>query len=198
VLEAIGVPHSRRWYRTRQAKIALVAVIALGLLVEQVVFAIADSGTPQKARPTYFPPTVIGKLDRALTNALGSSDRGVRRFRIMRLTPDPRMPRHRDITVRWAVNNDLSGGTLGNGAQADVYLMLSNLYRSGIPLNRIDLLGTYPETGAAERTIMRVWMDWRTASYLTKNGWGTVDAQIVWPLVHRDYVSPNFQPAPAE
>jgi hypothetical protein len=196
--DAVRRQYARPWYRTRQAKIGLVVVIALGLLVEQVVFAIADAGSHQKTHSPYFPPTMVGKLDRALTNALGSSDRRVRRFRILRLTLAPGMPRYRNITVRWAINNDLSGGTLGNGAQADVYLMLSDLYTSGVRLNRVDLQGTYPETGTSERTVMRVWMDRRTASYLTKNGWGTVDAVIVWPLVHRDYVSSSFQPSPAE
>jgi hypothetical protein len=189
---------SLAWYRTRRAKVALVVVIALGLLVEQVVFAIADAGSSQKTRQPHFPPTMMGKLDRALTNALGSSDRGVRRFRVLNVTPTPTKPRYHDVTVRWAINNDLSGGTLGNGAQADVFLMLSNLYTSGVRLDRINLVGTYPETGKSERTVMNVWMNWRTASVLARNGWGTLDAEIVWPLVHRAYVSPNFQPAPSE
>lgn len=171
----------------------MLVVLALALAGEQVVFAaLNSSGSPGRhvARPT----TVRGKIDLALHDALGSSDRGVRRFRILSLHKGANGYR---LTIRWAINDDLSAGTVGDGAQTDVYLVFSDLFAFHIPFDRVNLVGTYPVSHeAGETPVMRLWIDRKVASVISSYGWNTLDPETVWPLIHRAYVAPDFQPVP--
>jgi hypothetical protein len=183
---------------SRRAKIAFLALIAAAVVIEQVVFTIADMSsahhTSQPARVAQ-PRTLRGKLNLALYQALGGSDRGVRRFRVLSIGSGRTANRYKTVTVRWSINNDLSAGTLGDAAEADVYLILSHIFSLHEPIGRVNLVGTYPmDTHRGEQPVVRVWMDRKTANVIGQGGWGTVDAQTVWPLVHRVYVNPDFVP----
>jgi len=179
--------------RSRWGKVSVLLILAVALAGEQVVFA-ALNGSGRVPRQISMPHTFRGKINLALHDALGSSDRGVRRFRIVSLKKSANGYR---LTVRWAINNDLSSGTVGNGAQADAYLAFSDLFALHIAFDRVDLVGTYPDSKhGGETPVMRLWIDRSTARVISSYGWSTLDPETVWPLIHRAYVAPDFQPVP--
>jgi len=143
--------------------------------------------------------TLRHRMTVALSAALGPSDRGVRRFRIDRIIPAPSDPSRKDVSVTWAINSDLTWGTLGNGAQVDAYIILRTLYDSGFPVARVNLTGTYTTHTHHESVVMRLAMPRRVDRLLKQaGGWNEYDAGSVWPLIHRIWVNPDFQPQSAE
>ncbi|MGH2444176.1 MAG: hypothetical protein ACRDFX_13555, partial [Chloroflexota bacterium] len=141
--------------------------------------------------------TLRHRLSVVLSAALGSSDRGVRRFTVTSIVPDPSNGSLRRIGITWSINNDVGAGTIGNGAAIDVYAMLRNLYSSHLSVGSVRLIGTYPMRSGSRRheaTVMRLGMNHKTATVIAGNGWSTLDASAVWPLVNRYYVSSDFQP----
>lgn len=196
---------SMRWVSgNRRAKIGFLVLIGLAVLGEQIVFAVHDASSARSShRATHPPETVAGKIDLGLRQALGKSDRGVRRFKIVSITPHVLRHRHRDVTVQWSINNDLSLGTIGDGAQADAFLIFGHLFSLPLGILRVNLIGTYPLSvngqPTRERPVMRLWLGRKTAQLIRREGgWGTVDAQSLWPLIHRTYVAPDFQPISSE
>lgn len=199
--DAITAGFRTAFQRLGPLKAALLLALAIGLVGEQVVLALNNTGSA--GRTNLHPSrTVSGQLDALIRGALGPSDRGVRRFRVERLTPAPGHPGYRAVTVIWTINNDLSAGTIGNGAQVDVYTLFSSLFESHLRLWRVSLIGTYPVTGrdgrVRERPVIRVSLDAPTARAIAAGGWSNLDALSLWPLVHREYVNPDFQPTPTE
>lgn len=193
------MPASKIWAlpRGRRGKIAIIAVLATGLLLEQTIFAIGDTASV-KVKDQPRPKTFAGKLNLAVANALGSSDRGVRRFRVVSVRRASGAGQGLAITVRWAINNDISAGTVGNDAQADAYLLFGHVFSMRASIARVNLIGTYPISGRRETTVMRLWMDRKTAETVAGYGWGTIDAATLWPLIHRVYVASDFEPVPAQ
>ena len=202
----VELPRDRASFRklagSRRAKFAFLALIAAAVVAEQVVFTIADITSAHHAAAhakITQPRTLRGKLHLALFQALGSSDRGVRRFRVVSISSGRTAAGFKTVTVRWSINNDLSAGTLGDAAEADVYLILGHTFSLHQPIGRVNLVGTYPmKSHGGEQPVVRVWMNRQTASVIGQNGWGTVDAQTVWPLVNRVYVNSNFEPVDGE
>lgn len=177
----------------------LVAVILAGqiiFLVRTVRSGAWMGGVNAAPVPTKGP--LSHRLDVALANALGSSDRGVRRFSIAGIHEDASNPRLSSVSVRWAINDDLSAGTLGNGAAADVYLMLRDIFTAHLPIALVRLDGTYPVRNgrghARETVVMRLAMRRSVATMAGNMGWDSLDSQTLWPLVDRISVNPQFQP----
>ncbi len=170
-------------------------VLFASVVGEQALFALnstASAGTHSK------PPTTLrGKVHAALVNALGPSDRGVRRFQLLSIQTDS-ANRGKVVTVRWSINNDLSTGSIPNGAQADAYLIFADLFQVRAPIRRVNLIGTYPHGTSHDTPVMRLWLDRKTAYQVGSYGWGTIDAQTLWPLIHRTYIAPDFEPTPTE
>jgi hypothetical protein len=178
---------------------ALVALILIG----QVIFLVnaQRAGLLNGSGGVVIAPrtgSLSHRLDVILNTVLGPSDRGVRRFRIDRIRSDAVHPRLRDIHLTFAINSDLSAGTVGNGAATDVYAMLRAIYTARLPIARVDLTGTYPlpdRSGRTrETTVMRLSMDRTTAEVVARTGWDSLDAETLWPLVTRSYVNREFQP----
>ncbi|MGH2409649.1 MAG: hypothetical protein ACRDGS_04675, partial [Chloroflexota bacterium] len=100
--------------RTRiRPKILIPLVLGLGLLIEQIVFfhgGANSSPTPSSAAAVIpgKPGTLSHRVASVVSQALGSSDRGVARFHIDSLAPDPAHPGQRILTLTWAVNGDLT------------------------------------------------------------------------------------------
>ncbi|GAC1442806.1 MAG: hypothetical protein NVSMB52_00450 [Chloroflexota bacterium] len=181
----------------------LAGLIVALVLIGQIVFLVrgATSGNLITAGSTQSIPrtgTLSHRLDSVLTNALGAGDRGVQRFHVVRVTPLIGATHMSNVTVTWAINNNISAGTLGNGAQSDAYAVLRDIYTSGLHIGAVSLSGTYPMSGTRGRTresvVMRLAMSRSRAEMVRKIGWDSFDAQTLWPLVDRLYIHPQFQP----
>jgi hypothetical protein len=115
----------------------------------------------------------------------------------MRIQADRGQPSLRDVAVTWAINNDVAAGSIGNGAEQDVYTIMRDLYTASLPLGAVRLFGTYPmrvRGRTQETVVMRLSMDRSTADTIGEVGWDTVDPQTLWPLVTRTWVAPGLQP----
>jgi hypothetical protein len=173
-------------------------VVAL-VLVGQGIFlvrALSSEGAEYTApAPTHG--TLAQRINAVLSAALGPSDRGVRRYRLTSIIADTAHPALRDVGITWAINDDVAAGSIGNGAQQDVYTVLRDLYTASLPLALVRLTGTYPMRQGdpvQEMVVMRLSMDWRTAQTIGQVGWDTMDPETVWPLVTRQLVAPAMQP----
>lgn len=178
----------------------VVAVVLFGQLLF-LIRIVTDVGADGFGAPAIAVPrtgTLAHKIDVVLTSSLGPSDRGVQRYRLAGVQRDVSHPHQVILTITWSINNDLSEGTVGNGAASDVYLMLRNLYSSRLPIATIRLRGTYPAADrhgrSRETTVMRLDLDRQVATLINREGWDSLDAQALWPLVNRRYVAPDFQP----
>lgn len=192
----------RRQRVTRRAGIGLGGLVFALILVGQGIFLVNSlkGGAIFPGTTSAVPRSgsMRHRLDVTLSRVLGPSDRGRQRFQILHINS---LPHSRDTTVviTWAINRDLSGGTVGNGAQAEVYSMLRAIYSSHLPIGLVRLDGTYRlRSAGADQVVMRLSMDRRTARLVKNMGWDTVDPQTLWPLVRRLYVNPYLQPQSAE
>lgn len=182
------------------------AVVTLVIIGQGIFLARAlGSGVWNASDSSALVPahgTLAHRLHVALGSALGSSDRGVRRFEVVRVSPSGSQSKLSTATVRWAINDDISTGTVGNGAQADVYAVFRDVFTAGLPLASVRLDGTYPLSDghgvARETVVMRVSMSRSTATSIGKIGWENLDPQSAWPLVDRLYVNSQFEPLPQE
>lgn len=176
-------------------KVALFALVALLLVGEQVVFfsggAAGTTGAPA-ARPLQA--TLSGTIQALAGGALGRSDRGVRRFWLTDLRADPRHPALRMVRLTWAINGDLSMGSVSAGAQIEVLLLLKALYTAQLPISMVRLTGTFGEHGpdgrGVEVPVLEVGLDGATAQLID---WETMDATSLWPLLHRYMVRQGFE-----
>jgi len=190
------------WNRLRRLiKWTLVALAVVPVFVGQAMFlklshdvgsrpARSDTTTVRSGTPTL-------RASALLADAFGPSDRGVRRFAILSMESGPGPSNHYRIKVEWALNNSISSGSVGNGAQDDVYAALRALFTGHLFLASATLVGTYP-SGHTERVVMRLMMGSRTAHAIGRVGWDAVSPQAIWPLVHRIYVAPDVQPIQSE
>lgn len=170
---------------------------AVLLAAEQVVFLLGGGagGTPQAhvrvARAG--PVTLAGRIEAQVAGALGRSDRGVRRFRLTALRADPRHAGLYTVSLTWAINGDLSLGSISASAQLDVYLVMRALYTAPLPLSTVRLTGTFGDRDkrgrAVEAPVLVVGMDRAVARVVD---WQNMDATEVWPLVHRYFERPGF------
>lgn len=188
----------------RKLGFVLAGIVVALVLIGQLIFLarIISSGSLTSSSTTVQVPktgSLAHRLDAVLANALGPSDRGVRRFAITAVHPAG--GHFSAVSMTWAINSDISAGTIGNGAQADVYLMLRDIYTSGLPVASVRLAGTYPLSNrrgkAQETVVMRLAMTRKEAATAAEGGWENLDAQTLWPLVDRIYVNPQVQPLPS-
>lgn len=188
------------WMATRPAwmrpRFLIVGCVVLLLLAEQLAFFRSGSSSSPPATPSRAVQATGGlraQVSSLLAQALGKSDRGVRRFHIDALATDPGHPDHSILHLTWAVNGSLAMGSVSAGAQVEVYLMLSTLYTHHLPLSDVWLTGTFGDHDRAGRpievTVLKLELGAHTAALLD---WGSLDATTVWPLIHRIYIRPGF------
>jgi hypothetical protein len=175
----------------------VLVLAALLLLGEQLVF-LRDSGSGPSTAGTIArgkqPHTTLQRIGVLVSDALGPSDRGVRRYRIISIKPDPRNRGRSLVHIEWAINGDLSLGSVSAWSQVEVYLMLRALYTAKMPLSYIQLTGTFGDRGPngahREVRVLDLGLDARTASLMD---WATLDAVTVWPLLHHTYSRSGFE-----
>lgn len=191
----------------RSIGFGLAAVVVTLVIIGQGIFLARalGSGVWNASDSSALVPThgtLTHRVQVALGAALGGSDRGVRRFEVVRVAPSGLKSKLSTVTVRWAINDDISAGTVGNGAQDDVYAAFRDIFSAGLPLASVHLDGTYPVSkshgSTRETVVIRVAMSRPTATTIAKIGWENLDPQTAWPLVDRLYVNPQFEPLPQE
>lgn len=184
----------RRLFDNKTFLITLTIIVAAGFLAEQVYFVVDSNRQAQAvATHTVQPRTLSGHINAILYDVMGNSDRGIQRFHIDSLTPDPHFPGLKDLTVHWAINFDLSAGSVGRGAQMDVYYSLERLYQAHVPLATIRMIGTFANKNAKgqyfEQRVLDVSLTKPVADLIV---WNTIDDQTLWPILHHAYTMPGF------
>ncbi|MDQ2827465.1 MAG: hypothetical protein M3Y74_00220 [Chloroflexota bacterium] len=188
-----GTP-SRRWRAVGTWRTALLLLMAVALAGEQLLFlkGSASSVRPHHGTAAHLPDTQ--RISMLVADALGASDRGVKRVQLVGARADPTHKGARIVTLTWAINGDLSLGSVSSGAQLDVYLILQNLYTAHLPISDIRMTGTFGERGShghdREVPVMIVGMDAAVARVID---WQNMDATTVWPLVHHYMIRPGFE-----
>jgi hypothetical protein len=189
----------------RSIGFGLAAAVVTLVIIGQVIFLARalGSGVWNASDSSALVPThgtLTHRLQVALGAALGGGDRGVRRFEVVRIAPSGSQSKLSTVNVRWAINDDISAGTVGNGAQDDVYAAFRDVFSAGLPLASVRLDGTYPMSdrhgSTRETVVIRVAMSRSTAATIGRIGWENLDPQTAWPLIDRLYVNPQFQPLP--
>lgn len=176
-------------------------VLTTALIVAGQVMFVVRAGRGAVGASVSAPLHGTGphRLRQVVASALEGSDRGVRRFTMA--VARGSSGRYA-VVVRWAINGDLSGGTVGNGAELDVYNVLRGIYEAHVPVSVVRLVGTYPMVRGAgaprETVVMRLSMSRQEATLVARTGWEVLDPQTVWPLVARQYVNPEFRPIPTD
>lgn len=191
-----GVSHTSlaRGRRPIYWRAVLLAVVIAAFAGEQIVFV--RSSLPWGQVRAVQPRQGMGQADVAalVADALGPSDRGVTRLRLVGRQTDPRHRGMYSLNLTWAINGDLSLGSVSAGAELDVYLVLRALYTAHLPLGAVRMTGTFGELERSghhvETPVMIVGMDAATARLID---WQDMDAAMVWPLVHRYMMQPGFE-----
>lgn len=184
----------------RTAGFAAAGILLALVLIGQVFYVLDLRGTAQTAPVVPVHAGPAQRLSASIAAALGPSDRGVRRFRLaLQRSPGARTW---ELTVTWAINSNLSQGTVGNGAENDVYNILQAVYTSGLPIRSTRLVGTYPlgstSGHAHEAVVMRLLMSATRAALVNGISWDTLTPQDVWGLLDRRSVNPAVRPLVSE
>ena len=182
----------------RYGAIAAATIVLCLVLAGQAIYVIhAASGGSFSTDPvTASHGSMATRVRTAVSAALGSADNGAPRFQVTALSRNRVNRRLWNATVTWRISSDLYAGTVGNGAEGDVYAILRSLYGAHLPLANVRLVGVYPLHGSASGAVpvMRLSMDRRTAQTIDGLGWDTLDPETLWPMVTHWYVAPQFQP----
>jgi len=175
-------------------RLALLLLVAAALAGEQLLFL---KGSASSVRPHQGMAAHLSDARRVsllIADALGPGDRGVTRVQLVGARADPVHKGARIVTLTWAINGDLSLGSVSSAAQLDVYLVLQNLYTAHLPISDVRMTGTFGERDShghdREVPVMTVGMDAATARVID---WQNMDATTVWPLVHHYMIRPNFE-----
>lgn len=176
--------------RYRWLVIGCLVVVSCLIVLGQIVAFVGSLNSDRSAAaiPSHAP--LRQRVSTIVGDSLGPTDRGVSRYHIDSLTPQ------RVLTVTWSINNDVSNGTVGDGAAADVYGMLYNL-ATHASLNEVRLIGTYPLSGR-EKTVVRLDAGRPILHLLRSVGTDGLDPQSLWPLLRREYVNPALAPSAGE
>lgn len=183
------------WWRRLKRKHLLFVAVALLLLGEQVMFLL-DGGARNAHAPAVraHPTSLSGRIEAQVAAALGTSDRGVRRFRLVALRPDARHAGLYTVNLTWAINGDLSLGSVSAGAQAEVFLMMRNLFTAHLPISFVRMTGTFGQQDKhghdVEVPVLAVGMARSVAQVVD---WQDLDATQVWPLLHLYMERPGFE-----
>lgn len=173
--------------------IAGLVLVSLLIAAGQIIAVVQSIQSDRSAVPIPRHGPLTARISAVLADALGPSDRGVRRYRV-----DALIRRNGTrLTVAWAINNDLSGGTVGDGAATDVYDILHDLAAANIPLAGVQLIGTYA-IGGHETTVMRLQANGRVLRLLRGVGSDGLDPLSTWPLLRHEYVAPAVEPSSTE
>ncbi len=173
--------------------IAGLVIVSLLIASGQIIAVVQSVQSDRAAVPIPRHGPLSRRVSAVLADALGPSDRGARRYHIDALT-------HRSGTrlrVTWAINNDVSAGTVGDGAAADVYNILHDLGAANLPLASVQLIGTYP-VGGHETVVMRLQATGHLLHLLSAVGSDGLDPLSTWPLVRHEYVNPAVAPSSTE
>lgn len=173
--------------------IAGLVIVSLLIASGQIIAVVRSVQSDRSAVPIPQHGPLNRRISAILTDALGPSDRGALRYHIDAVT-------HRSgarLRVTWAINNDVSAGTVGNGAAADVYNILHDLGADNIPLASVYLVGTYPIRGH-EQVVMRLQASGSLLRLLSAVGSDGLDPSSTWPLVRHEYVNPAVAPSSTE
>lgn len=165
-------------------------VVSLLAVTGQVIGLVQSVSSDRQAAPVPAHGSLRQRVSVLVADSLGPSDRGVRRYRVDSLT------RGHDLTLTWSINNDVSNGTVGDGAAADVYGVLYNL-ATHVALADVRLVGTYPVRGR-EHVVMRLEAGRHVLYLLRSIGSDGLDPQSLWPLLLRRYVNPALAPTAGE
>ena len=176
--------------RFRWLVISCLVIVSSLIVIGQLVAVIRGVSGDRSAAAIPRHGPLRQRISAIVADSLGPSDRGVRRYRIDSLSPG------RVLTVTWSINNDVSNGTVGDGAAADVYGMLYNL-ATHVSLKNVHLTGTYP-LGGREQTVMRLDANQHILHLLHSVGTEGLDPQSLWPLLRRDHVNPALAPSSGE
>lgn len=199
--------HSLTHRVLRAGGIGLAVLITLLILVGQGIFlvgAVRSGALTSGVSPSNVPlrGSVTHRLHIAVAGALGSSDRGAPRFRFTHIRPDRSNHRLVDAELVWAINNDLSAGTIGNEARAEVYAVIRNVFTASLPVASLSLRGTFPVSSPGGRTheavVMKVSIARSVAIAVNHVGWDGMEPATLWPMLHRAYVDPRFTPLAPE
>jgi len=175
---------------------ALLLIVAAGFAGEQLMFLgdSASAGRTGAGPAQHLTGTERERVALLVAEALGPSDRGVARFHLAGLRADPARKGAQTLDLRWAINGDLSLGSVSSGAQLDVYLVLRTLYTARLPLSSVRMTGTFGQHDRSgrhvETPVMIVGLDAAAARLID---WQDMDASTVWPLVHRYMIQPGFE-----
>lgn len=184
-------PRRRRFAPWR---VALLLIVVAAFAAEQLIFLGNNTPAGRTGAQTAQHLTGPRKIDALLAEALGPSDRGVTRFHLAGMDADPAQRGAYTLNLMWAINGDLSLGSVSAGAQLDVYLVLRKLYTARLPLRAVRMTGTFGQRGKhghnVEVPVMIVGMDAATARLID---WQNMDASTVWPLVHQYMMRPGFE-----
>lgn len=187
--------------------IALAVVVTLLILAGQIIFlnrSLRSGAFTSSVSPSMVPITgdITHRLQVAFAGALGPSDRGVRRFSVTHVRVDTSNQRLTDAVVVWAINDDLSEGTIGNEGQAEAYAMVRNVFTASLPVASLSLQGTFAVSGAdgrkREKVVMKLSIDRSVAAAIQRVGWDGVEPGMLWPMLRRSYVDPTFEPLAPE
>lgn len=188
---------ARQPARRHGRKILIASVLALALAVEQLLFFLGSgdsSPMPPASKALAHPSTLLGQVSALVAQTLGPSDRGVRRFWVTSIARAPGQPGLSAVSLTWAVNGDLSIGSVSAGAQLELYLVLRTLYSAHLPIGAVTMTGTFGQRTAAgqsvEVPVLRVGLDRSIARLIN---WDAVDATTLWPLLRRPMVRPGFE-----
>ena len=199
--------HPRARRALGRCGIALAVLVTILILAGQAIFfvdAVRSGALASSVSPSNVPihGSIAHRLHVATAGALGPSDRGVRRFQLTTVRPDRSNPRLVDVDLTWAINNDLSAGTIGNEAQAEVYAVIRDIFTASLPVASLSLHGTYPVSGAGgterETVVMELSIARPVALAAGQVGWDGMEPATLWPMLHRTYVAPGFTPLAPE
>jgi hypothetical protein len=177
------------------------------VLVGQILFVLAarrSASTGGVYAQVIYPheSALAGLLARVLSTAVSPGDRSVPRVHITSLSRDRSQPGRKDLALSWAINTDLTFGTIGNGARVDAVALLRAIYTSGLPIASTNLSGTYflPDAKGKshERTVMRLSLDLPRAELITDAGWDELGPDVIWPMLRHTFVAPDFEPTQQE
>lgn len=186
---------------------SLAGLVTLLIVAGQIIFligAIRSGALGSNVSSSTIPGhgNTYHRLQVTLAGALGPSDRSVHRFTVLRVLPDRANRRLADADVVWAINDDLSTGTIGNQAQAEAYAMIRNVFTANLPIASLELQGTFdvlgPNARKHESVVMKLSIVRSVALAVTHAGWDGMEPGSLWPMLHRTYVDPRFEPIAPE
>ena len=96
-------------------------------------------------------------LDQLFQSVLGPSNRKVDRITSVKLDEANEAG---NLAVTWTINDNSSAAKVKNGAWTDIKKILQVVQDSGVPVNKMVLVGTFSDGGAKEGQVIRATYSW--------------------------------------